>query len=87
MIKNSELKPILAKIRDNALDNFAEDQKTLQDNLKLRVFDHLESPLPEDLEFAIRGAANEVLEACASLCITHDAEVIKATLAYIRKSL
>lgn len=87
MIKKNELQAILKKIDDNAFDNFDEDRQILQDNLELHVFDHLKEPISEDLEFIIRRSANEIFEACRSLCITHDAEVIKALLAYIRKSL
>lgn len=87
MVTKKELEPILKKIEDNTLDHRCEDIDTLIYNLDKRVFEQMTSPLPDGVQFAIRQASVETLQACHSLCINHDAEVIKAVLEYIRKSL
>lgn len=87
MITKKELEPILKKISDNTLDHRCEDREILYYNLEHRVFEYLPEPLSNEMKSILMQCASETLEACHSLCINHDAEVIKAVLAYIRKSL
>lgn len=87
MITQKELKPILRKIEEKTLDNRCEDIDILIYNIENNVFNQMTTPLSDGVKFAIRQSAVETLEACHSLCINHDAAVIKAVLEYIRKSL
>lgn len=89
MITKKEMEPILKKIADSVQDNFLADQQTMLENLELEVFSRLpeDQPLSENMKGAIRGAAAVTMEACNSVCISHDAFVIRAVMDYIRKSL
>ena len=81
MIKQSQMKAILAKIQDDTSENFSFDLQTLQENPSIN------KDLPDNLEGIIRIAASDIMEACYSTCINHDQAVIKAVLAHVRKSL
>lgn len=89
MITKKEMEPILKKIQDSVQDNFLVDQQIMLENLELQVFSQFpeKQPLPEDLQWAIRKSSLVVMEACSSVCISHDAAVIRAVMDYIRKSL
>lgn len=89
MIKQSEMKAILAKIQDDTSENFSQDLRLLQENLSINIFNNpdIQKNLPENFEEIIRIAATEIMEACYSTCINHDQAVINAVLAHVRKSL
>lgn len=87
MITKAEMEPILKKISDNTLAHRCMDREILYYNLEHRVFEHLAEPLSDEMKSILMQCSAETLEACHSLCINHDAEVIKAVLGYIRKSL
>lgn len=89
MIKQSEMKAILAKIQDDTSENFSQDLRLLQENLSIHIFDdpEVQKNLPENFEGIIRTAAKDIMEACYSTCINHDKAVINAVLAHVRKSL
>ena len=87
MIKKTEMEAILRKIQDSVHDNFYEDMQTMVDNLEIQVFDKSPNPIPEDVKLAIRAASTVILDACNSVCISHDAATIQAVMDYIRKSL
>lgn len=89
MISKKEMEPILDKIKKSVHNNFLEDQQTMVENLELQVFNYIseDQPLPENVKGAIRAAALVTMEACNSVCISHDAAVIRAVTDYIRKSL
>ena len=89
MITKKEMEPILAKIEDSVMDNFIKDQQTMLKNLELEVFSFMpeDQPLPDNVKDAIRLSALVIMEACNSVCISHDAAVIRAVMDYIRKTL
>ncbi|MCM1258452.1 MAG: hypothetical protein NC307_11440 [Roseburia sp.] len=89
MITKKEMEPILAKIEDSVMDNFIKDQQTMLKNLELEVFSRLpkDQTLSDNMKDAIRLSALVIMEACNSVCISHDAAVIRAVMDYIRKSL
>ncbi len=89
MITKKEMEPILKKIEDTVADNFCKDQQLMLENLRREVFCWYpeDKPLPEDIELAISRSALVIMEACNSVCIAHDAAVIRAVMDYIRKSL
>lgn len=89
MLTDVELKEILRDIQLDTDDAFDDDLSTLQDNLSIRIFEnkYTDFEIPENIELAIRLAAKEILKACQSTCIVHDAAVIQAVLDHIRKSL
>ena len=89
MIKQSQIKAILAKIQDDTSENFSTDLQILQDNLSIHIFNDpdVNKNLPENFEGIIRTAASDIMEACYSTCINHDQAVINAVLAHVRKSL
>ena len=89
MIKQSQMKAILAKIQDDTSENFSFDLQTLQENLSIHIFNDpsINKDLPDNLEGIIRIAASDIMEACYSTCINHDQAVIKAVLAHVRKSI
>lgn len=87
MITKKELEPILKRISDNTLEQRCEDRDILYYNLEHRVFEYLSEPLSDEMKSILMHCAAETLEACHSLCLNHDAEVIKAVLAHIRSSL
>lgn len=89
MISKKEMEPILKKIDDSVRDNFHKDQQRMVENLELQVFNYIpeDQPLPENVKGAIRAAALVTMEACNSVCISHDAAVIRAVMDYVRKSL
>ena len=87
MITKKQMEPILRKIEDKVLENRVEDIDILVYNLEKRVFQRSQEPLSDELKHTITLACAETLEACHSLCINHDAAVIRATVDYIRKSL
>lgn len=89
MITKKEMEPILKKIQDSVQDNFLADQQTMLENLELQVFSNVpeDQPVPENIKYAIRKAAVVTMDACNSVCISHDAAVIRAVMDYIHKSL
>lgn len=89
MITKKEMEPILKKIEDSVQDNFLADQQTMLENLDLQVFSQFpeKQPLSEDVQWAIQKSSLVVMEACHSVCISHDVAVIRAVMDYIRKSL
>lgn len=89
MITKKEMQPILKKIEDSVIDNFIKDQQTMVENLELQVFSCFpeDQSIPENIKIAIIGAASITMEACHSVCISHDAATIRAVMDYIRKSL
>ena len=74
MIKQSQMKAILAKIQDDTSENFSTDLQILQDNLSIHIFNDpdVNKNLPENFEGIIRTAASDIMEACYSTCINHD---------------
>ncbi len=89
MITKKEMEPILKKIEDSVTTNFCKDQMIMAENLERQVFSQFpeDQPLSEDVRWAIRKSALVVMEACNSVCLSHDAAVIRAVMDYIRKSL
>lgn len=74
MIKQSQMKAILAKIQDDTSENFSTELQILQDNLSIHIFNDpdVNKNLPENFEGIIRTAASDIMEACYSTCINHD---------------
>lgn len=89
MITKSEMEPILKKIEDSVSKNFIDDQHTMLENLEKEVFSRFpeDKPISDDVRQAIKESALVIMEACNSVCISHDAATIRAVMDYIRKSL